>query len=86
MALLLPPGGRRVVGRPTLDFAGERLDPELEIYRVGVYVMFWSHTPRQPWQTPDYYEEQAAVLRPATFARLHRNEWVSADGSFITAN
>ncbi len=30
--------------------AGTRLDEELEIYRADDLVMFWSHTPRQPWQ------------------------------------
>ena len=58
--------------------AGERLDVDLEVYRADDLVMFWSHTPRQPWQTPEYYAEQARSLRPSTFARLHRNEWVSA--------
>jgi hypothetical protein len=63
---------------------GERLDAELEVYRADDLVMFWSHTPRQPWQTPTYYAEQERVLRPATFARLHRNEWVAAEDKFIT--
>ena len=69
--------------------AGERLDDEFELHRDGAFTMFWSHTPRQPWQTgPEgeaYYAEQRALLRPATYARLHRNEWVSSEGSFITA-
>lgn len=63
---------------------GERLDAELEVYRADDLVMFWSHTPRQPWQTARYYAEQQRSLRPATFARLHRNEWVSAESVFIT--
>jgi phage terminase large subunit-like protein len=68
--------------------AGERIDPEPELYRTGSSVMFWSHTPRQPWQLGEegarYYNEQAQVLRPSAFARLHRNEWVSAESAFIT--
>lgn len=62
---------------------GERLDAELEVYRADDLVMFWSHVPRQPWQTSEYYAEQARLLRPSTFARLHRNEWVSAESAFI---
>src|SRR5262249_39390338 len=64
--------------------AGTRLDYELECYAADHLFMFWSHTPRMPWQTPAYYAEQQRDLRPATFARLHRNEWVAAEGVFIT--
>jgi hypothetical protein len=35
------------------------------------------------WQTEAYYESQRRTLRPATFARLHRNEWVSSESRFI---
>jgi hypothetical protein len=65
--------------------SGRRLDPALEVYRDHDLVMFWSHTPRQPWQTDEYYAEQERLLRPATFRRLHRNEWTSAESTFITA-
>ena len=69
--------------------AGIRVDPELEVYEADGLFMFWSHTLRQPWQTDAaaarYYAEQERSLRPATFARLHRNEWVSAESKFFTA-
>jgi hypothetical protein len=45
--------------------------------------MFWSHTPRQPWQDEKYYEQQRKILRPANFERLHRNQWVSSESRFI---
>ena len=64
--------------------AGERIDEELELYRNDDLTMFWSHTPRQPWQTQRYYDSQRAILRPSTFARLHENKWVSSESSFIT--
>lgn len=63
---------------------GERLDPDLEVFREGDLVMFWSHTPRQPWQTATYYEQQRRSLRPNTFIRLHENRWVTAEATFIT--
>jgi phage terminase large subunit-like protein len=47
--------------------------------------MFWSHTPRQPWQTPEYYAEQRQTLRPNAFRRLHENQWVTGTESFIEA-
>src|SRR5262249_1858280 len=56
---------------------GERLDDDLELYRQGSVTMFWSHTPRQPWQTNAYYEEQRQTLRPNAYRRLHENQWVS---------
>jgi hypothetical protein len=65
--------------------AGARVDEDLELYEADGLCMFWSHTARQPWQTEAYYREQARSLRPSTFARLHRNEWVSPDSKFITA-
>ena len=64
--------------------AGTRLDDELECYAADDLFLFWSHTPRMPWQTAQYYAEQQSSLRPATFARLHRNEWVTTDSIFIT--
>lgn len=64
--------------------AGERIDDELELYQNGDLFMFWSHTPRQPWQTEEYYTSQRAILRPSTFERLHENKWVSSESAFIT--
>ena len=69
--------------------AGTRLDPKLEVYAADGLFMFWSHTLRQPWQTDAqgvrYYAAQRRSLRPAAFARFHRNEWVSAESTFVTA-
>lgn len=46
-------------------------------------LLYWNHEPRMPWQTPDYYEQQRADLRPSAFLRLHRNMWVSSKDIFI---
>jgi hypothetical protein len=64
--------------------AGERPDDDLEVYRSGDLFMFWSHRPRQPWQTPEYYASQRKTLRPATYLRIHENRWVTAETTFIT--
>lgn len=64
--------------------AGERIDDELEIYRAGEMLMFWSHTPRQPWQTDAYFAEQRRSPRPSTYLRLHENRWAAAESTFIT--
>ena len=66
---------------------GERLDEDLEVFRAdGGLFMFWSHTPRQPWQTPEYYAEQRISLRPNAYARLHENKWVTGESPFITGD
>jgi hypothetical protein len=63
--------------------AGRRIDSELECYDADELFMFWSHTPRQEWQDDAYYAQQANILRPNQFRRLHRNEWVSSENTFI---
>jgi phage terminase large subunit-like protein len=65
---------------------GERLHPELPIYanREARLLVYWDHEARLPWQTPTYYAAQQRSLRPATFLRLHRNQWVVAETTFIT--
>src|SRR5262245_54767494 len=63
---------------------GKRIDSELECYEADDLFMFWSHTPRQPWQDEKYYESQRKILRSAQFQRLHRNEWVSSESAFIS--
>lgn len=43
--------------------------------------MYWDSgelARRMPWQTPEYYEAQAASLRPLAFERLHLNLWTSS--------
>ena len=64
--------------------AGQRIDRALEVYQAEALTMFWSHTPRQPWQTARYYAEQRRSLRPNTFTRLHENKWVTAESAFLT--
>ena len=62
---------------------GKRVDSDLECFEVDDLFLFWSHTPRQPWQDEAYYESQRKILRPTQFQRLHRNEWVSSENTFI---
>jgi len=38
---------------------------------------YWDHEPRMVWQTPEYYAQEASVLVPAEFDRIHRNMWVN---------
>ena len=63
--------------------SGRRVDTELECYDADEIFMFWSYTPRQPWQDQKYYDQQRKILRPAQFSRLHENQWVSSESRFI---
>ena len=73
--------------------AGERLDDELPIYANGKLWALVDHgeeAQRRAWlgkpeEMADYYAEQAATLRPGTFARLHLNAWQSGEEAFVTA-
>jgi phage terminase large subunit-like protein len=69
--------------------AGQRLDPELEVHAADDLCLFWSHTKRQAWQigleAEKYYKQQEQSLRPSTFARLHGNQWVTAEAAYLSA-
>lgn len=41
----------------------------------------WNTEPRLPWQTPEYYAQEAATLVPSEFQRVHRNQWVSSESA-----
>lgn len=67
---------------------GERLDlgiPDLEVYANVSARLFclWNTQPRLEWQTPEYYAQEAAVLTPQEFQRVHRNQWVSSEDVFV---
>lgn len=68
---------RGLTGEPIPDLE------DLPCYRDGNLFMFWSHEPRQPWQTEAYYDRQRASLRPNAFLRMHGNEWVSTEEAFV---
>lgn len=69
------------------DGHGRRVSESLPCYENEGRRIFsyWSHEPRMPWQTPEYYANQAAELRPVAFTRLHRNRWTSGASVFLTA-
>lgn len=66
-------------------FPGEELLP-IWINPIARMFMYWDEGPiarRMPWQTPEYYAEEAVSLRPSAFNRLHNNYWTSAVSDFI---
>lgn len=70
------------------DEAGNWVDlRDLEVYANHGMLVMWNGIPRCEWQTNEsgrkYYEEEARVLRPEEFNRVHRNQWATASSPFI---
>lgn len=65
---------------------GERLDPDIEMYRSqsGNIFALWNTRPRLSWQSDDYYASEAEILPPHEFNRVHRNQWATSENAFIT--
>jgi phage terminase large subunit-like protein len=59
--------------------------PDLPVYvnHAARLFCYWDEEPRMPWQTDDYYEQEARLLSPTEFERVHRNRWVSSEEAFI---
>lgn len=67
---------------------GRTLDlgiPGLEVYANDAARLFvmWNTSPRCPWQSPEYYAQEAAALPPNQFLRVHRNQWVTSLDTFV---
>lgn len=73
-----------VVEGERLNWAGN-FDPALEIFKNDSSKMLclWNGTPRLPWQTPEYYAQEEAVLHPMEFLRVHRNQWSVSTSAFV---
>ena len=56
---------------------------DLEVYRNGRMLTLWNTRPRCPWQTKDYYAQEAGVLSPDEMLRIHGNQWVDATETFV---
>ena len=62
---------------------GKRILGDLPVYESGSLFFYWDHEPRMPWQTPEYYAEQKAELRPIAYLRLHENRWVTSESGMF---
>lgn len=60
-----------------------RIHPEYPIYKNERTLVMWNQVPRLPWQTPEYYAQQAIELEDDEFRRVHKNEWVSKTDTFL---
>ncbi len=62
---------------------GECINPEYEFYRLNRLLVIWNTRPTTPWQTPEYYSQEASDLLDTEFDRVHRNKWASPTEAFI---
>ncbi|MGO9607219.1 MAG: terminase TerL endonuclease subunit [Candidatus Binataceae bacterium] len=60
---------------------GEEIAPDLR--RDGNLLCYWTHECKAPWQSPQWVAEMQRTLRPAQFARLILNQWMSSESTFI---
>lgn len=59
-------------------------DGSLCCFANGRQFTFWSHTPRQPWQTSEWLASQRKSLRDSEFRRMIKTEFVDATSAFLS--
>lgn len=67
---------------------GDNLNPEGSVLQAYVnedarMFCLWNDTPRCPWQSDRYYASEEAILTPNEFQRIHRNQWVTSEETFV---
>lgn len=62
---------------------GDPTPLELFVNDEARMLCLWNTQPRCPWQTRAYYASEEKVLTPAQFDRMHRNQWVSSEETFV---
>ncbi len=61
--------------------AGEEIAPGL--YRQDGFLMFWTHEPVAPWQTPAWLAQMRRQLRPSAYLRMVENRFVAGAAGFV---
>lgn len=68
---------------------GRQLWSDLEVYvnEQARMLTVWVTKPMLPWQISasgqEYYAQEEAQLAPNEFARIHRNQWVTSEDTFV---
>jgi hypothetical protein len=86
---MVPPPTRKIATRLTVTYAGFEGESELleslekrgrrgeeiapALYAQDGMLMFWSHEPVAPWQTPEWLGQMREQLRPNAFLRMIEN-------------
>ncbi len=55
----------------------------MSLYRQPGMLMFWSHEPVAPWQTPAWLQQMREQLRPNAYLRMIENRFVSSESTFV---
>ncbi len=96
---MIPPPTRRVACRLTTTYAGFEGESALledlrkrglaqpmvgkDLHAGDGLLMFWSHEPVAPWQTPEWVEQMRGQLRTNAFLRMIENRFVSGESTFV---
>lgn len=62
---------------------GQPTPLELYVNPDAGLLCLWNTVPRCPWQTKEYYRDEAKIIPPNEFLRIHRNQWVSSTETFV---
>lgn len=64
---------------------GVQVWSDLEVYANDSAKMLsvWVTKPMLPWQTAEYYAQEAGQLTPSEFERMHRNQWSASSLAFV---
>ena len=96
---MIPPPTRKIACRLTTTYAGFEGESDLleglykrglqqpqvgpDLYAGDGMLMFWSHAPIAPWQTPEWIDQMRRQLRPHAFARMIENRFAHSEESFV---
>jgi phage terminase large subunit-like protein len=96
---MIPVPTRKISCRLVVSYAGFEGESELlyELHKRGLQqsvvgpslhagdgmLLFWSHKPIAPWQTPDWLTEMRRSLRPNQYLRMIENRFVTTESTFI---
>lgn len=69
-------------GEPVLEHITDA-DGGACCWRNGRHFTFWSHTCRQPWQTPEWNQSQRKALRENEYRRMILTQFVEGAGDFF---
>lgn len=64
---------------------GQLINEDYQMYRNQAARQFtlWQTKPHLPWQTKEYYAQEAATLTEPEFRRVHKNEWITSTDAFV---
>lgn len=64
---------------------GQCIEQSNEFFRNDRLLCVWNTKPTTPWQTEEYYKQEAATLTDVEFNRVHKNQWGSSTNSFVSS-